>query len=56
MDECFSGNKENRKINRIQNLNVKGFTAKDIKVLWYKHGENHYYSFYIMKNGKGLVA
>lgn len=56
MDEIFHGDKE---LNRIQKLKIKGFTAKDIKVIWGCEGERdrkgrkeYCYSFYIMKDGK----
>lgn len=48
-----------KQIYRIKNLNIKGFTVKDIKVVWGcegerdRNGEKEYrYSFYIMKDGK----
>lgn len=43
----------NKEINKIKNLKIKGFTAKDIKVTYAKHyGTSWRYSFYIMKDGK----
>jgi hypothetical protein len=49
MDEVFHSDK---KVNRIQKLNIKGFTAKDIKVIYYKLYGGWRYSFYIMKDSK----
>lgn len=56
MDSIFHGDKE---LARIKNLNIKGFTAKDIKVIYDCQGERdrnnekeYRFSFYIMKDGK----
>jgi hypothetical protein len=51
MDEIGHGDKE---VKRIKDLVVKGFKAKDIKVIFYKTREvdKYNYSFYLMKNGK----
>lgn len=46
---------DNREVKRIQNLKVKGFTIKDIKVQYFHLNEDdkkYHYSFYIMKDGK----
>lgn len=59
MDEIFHGSDEDREVKRIQTLNIKGFTAKDIKVIYSCEGERdrngkkeYRFSFYIMKDGK----
>lgn len=42
MDEVFHGDKE---LSRIQKLKIEGFTAKDIKVIYYKLYGGWRYSF-----------
>lgn len=55
MDEIVHGTPEERKIKRIQNINVNGFTYKDIKIIYYlvhEDSETFSYSFFITKDGK----
>lgn len=55
LDEVNHGTPQERELDRIKKLNVKGFRAKDIKVLYFKmynDNENYNFSFYIMKDRK----
>lgn len=54
MDDLLKGTDQDPVIKKIQNLNIKGFKAKDIKVIYYKmyDEEGYNFSFYIMKDGK----
>jgi hypothetical protein len=56
MDKITEFDKE---VNRIKELEVKGFKVKDIKVIWScggkrdrKSDKEYTYSFYVMKDGK----
>lgn len=53
MDRLFKGEDlDSLEVSRIKSLNIKGITAKDIKVQWYKYNKSYAYSFYVMKDGE----
>ncbi len=53
MNECLKGDpRKIRDIKFLLQLNVGGFTHKDIKVIWSVDDGEYDYSFYLMKDGK----
>jgi hypothetical protein len=54
LDEVNHGTPQDKEVKRIQNLNVKGFTVKDIKVIYFllhEDSKKYSFSFFIMKDG-----
>ncbi len=54
MDEIYKGTPQDREIDRVKTLEVKGFKSSDVKVTYsngHEDSKKYWFSFYIMKDG-----